>query len=199
MIIRVVLLSIFIFLTGCASNPMEISSKQTLPKLSSDEAQVVFMRSSSVGSAINASLYEVTGGDIKFIGIIANGVKVVHKTTPGKHVFMVVSEAADFMEADLSSGKNYFGITTPRMGAWKARFSLWPIKSSPEADYSTATPKFKKWVKKTKLVENSEKSLSWYERNKESVKKKYEKYWAVWKTKPASDVSRRTLAPEDGI
>lgn len=199
MSVRIIILAAILFVTGCASNPMVIAPDQKLQEPLVDESQVVFMRSSFVGSAISASLYEVTDGDIKFIGVIANGVKLSYKTTPGKHVFMVVSEAADFMEADLTPGKNYFGIATPRMGAWVARFSLWPIKSSPEADFRLNTPEFRKWVDNTQLVENTDKSLAWYEKNKKSIKSKYEKYWPAWENKSAEDVLKRTLSPEDGV
>ncbi len=199
MALRIFTLIAIILFTGCASNPMIVSQQQEVNKPPSDETQVIFMRSSFVGSAINASLYEVTNGNIKFIGIIGNGTKLTYKTSPGERVFMVVSEAADFMEADLGPGKNYFSISTPRMGAWKARFSLWPIKSDPNADYHTGMPEFEEWVNDTKLVENTEKSKSWYESNKESVKKKYEKYWPVWRNKTAEDLSKRTLSPEDGM
>ncbi len=40
---------------------------------------------------------------------------------------MVVSEAADFAKADVEAGKTYYVLVTPRMGWWKARFSLRPL------------------------------------------------------------------------
>ena len=178
---------------------MALSSQQTIQPPATQEAQVVFMRSSFVGSAIGASLYEVTDDTITFIGVIKNGTKVSYTTTPGHHVFMVVSEAADFMEANLLAGKNYYSITTPRMGAWKARFSLWPIKNDPDTKFSLQKSSFEGWVSGTKRVENSEKSLSWYQKNKDSVQKKYEKYWPVWLEKSEADLAKRTLSPEDGI
>lgn len=199
MSLRIFSLLVIIFVSGCASNPMLVANDQKLQKPDEGQAQVIFMRSSFVGSAINASLYDVTNGDIKFIGIIANGTKLTYETSPGERVFMVVSEAADFMEADLGSGKNYFSLVTPRMGAWVARFSLWPIKNDPNADYNTEMAEFNRWVANTKLVENTEKSTSWYENNKESVRKKYEKYWPVWKNKTKEDLAKRTLSPQDGM
>lgn len=199
MSLRILSILVIILVSGCASNPMTVAKQQELQSPEEDQAQVIFMRSSFVGSAINASLYDVTNGDIEFIGIIANGTKLSYKTSPGEHVFMVVSEAADFMEADLGSGKNYFSIATPRMGAWVARFSLWPFKNDPNADFNTEMAEFNRWVADTKLVENTEKSKLWYEKNKESVRKKYEKYWPVWENKTKEDLARRTLLPEDGM
>lgn len=59
-----------------------------------DEAQIIFMRSSFVGSAISASVYDVTDGKTEFIEILENGTKLEYKTGTGKHTFLVVSEAA---------------------------------------------------------------------------------------------------------
>ncbi len=198
---RIIYLSMIIAcaaITGCASNPMLVATNQTLSTPSSNEAQVVFMRSAFVGSAISASLFDVSTDETKFIGIINNATKVVHKTTPGKHVYMVVSEAADFLEANLIGGKTYYSIVTPRMGAWKARFSLWPIKSDPNADYSLGSNDFQNWLKSTKIVENSPASLQWFENNKTSVDAKRKQNWAVWEQKTPDDLARRTLSPEDG-
>ena len=44
-------------LSGCATSPMTIAPEQTLPPVSSDEAQVVFMRTSHFGGAISASVF----------------------------------------------------------------------------------------------------------------------------------------------
>lgn len=198
MFIRSVLLLVAVLATGCASNPMTVSDTQQLAPPKEGQAQVIFMRSSFVGSAINASLYDVTGDEVRFIGIMANGTKVAYDTQPGERVFMVVSEAADFMEADLAPGKNYFSIVTPRMGAWKARFSMWPIKADSAAKYNTTMSEFDKWKESTTLVNNSDKARLWFLNNADSVDKKYEDYWPVWQEKSEEDIAQRTLTPGDG-
>lgn len=192
------ILSTLIF-AGCASNPMQVSSSQSVQKAMPDESQIVFMRSTFVGSAINASLYDVTDEETKFLGIISNGTKVAYTTTPGKHIFMVVSEAADFMEADFLPGRTYYSIVTPRMGAWKARFSLWPIRNDGSSEYNTESAEFTKWLNSTKLVHNSEESEAWYTNNKDSVKSKQLDYWPVWQQKTPEDLAKRTLNPQDGM
>ncbi len=165
----------------------------------SNETEVVFLRSSTVGSMIKSSIYEVTEGEIKFIGILKNKKKITYKTTPGKHTFMVVSEAADFMEAELDGGKTYYSIITPRMGAWKARFSMWPIRNDGTTDYYIGSKDFDKWMKKAKLHEPDEKDREWYEKHQDSVKKKMDKYWPVWLEKTPEELAQRTLNPNDGV
>ncbi|MCX4024693.1 hypothetical protein H0A36_09675 [Endozoicomonas sp. SM1973] len=193
-----VILACTIF-AGCASNPMLVSQQQTIKVVDSSLSQVVFLRSSFVGSAISASLYDVTNGEPEFIGIIANGTKIAYDTTPGPHTFMVVSEAADFLQAEILPGKTYYSLVTPRMGMWKARFSLWPIRNDSSSKFNTSMPEFKKWLDNTKLVENSDKSKAWYKKNANSVKSKQVEYWPVWKEKSAEDIEKRTLNPQDGI
>lgn len=188
-----------IFFAGCASNPMNVTKATEVTPATAQEAQVVFMRSSFLGAAINASLFDVTAGDPVFIGIISNGTKVPYLTTPGKHTFMVVSEAADFLEADIVAGKNYYSIVTPRMGAWKARFSLWPIAKDPSAKFSTGSKDFTEWQEDTFIAATTEKANAWYEKNKASVVKKQAKYWPVWLEKSQEDLEKRTLKQEDGL
>ncbi len=164
-----------------------------------NEAEVVFLRSSMVGKFVKATIYEVTDGETKFIGIMANKKKITYKTTPGKHTFMVVSEAADFMEADLAAGKTHYSIVTPRMGAWKARFSMWPVRNDGTTKYNTDSKDFAKWMKKAKSHVPGEKDFSWYEKHKESVASKQAKYWPVWLEKSEEDLAARTLMPTDGV
>lgn len=112
---------------------------------------------------------------------------------------MVVSEAADFLEADFLPGRTYYSIVTPRMGAWKARFSLWPIRNDGSSEYNTGSADFTKWVNSTKLVHNTKESEAWYANNKASVKSKQLEYWPVWQQKTPEDLARRTLNPDDGM
>lgn len=196
--LRITTVLLSILFVGCASNPMQVSQSQNLEPPGPAESQVIFMRSSFVGSAINASLYDITGNQPEFIGIIANGTKVAYDTKPGKRVFMVVAESADFMEADLAPGKSYYSIVTPRMGVWKARFSAWPIKADANAEYSLQSDDFDKWLKETKLVQNTPKSTAWYQKNKAKIVAKQKKYWPVWQEKSEEDLAKRTLNPEDG-
>jgi hypothetical protein len=187
-----------LLLTGCSSmmKPAENPTVQPSPQ---DGAQVVFMRSAFMAKAIDASVYDVTGGKTQFIGILSNGTKVAYPTSAGRHTFMVVSEAADFLEADLAPGKTYYSMVIPRMGMWKARFSLWPVARDPKAEYSTQSSDFKDWIADTRLVTNSPKSLGWFDSNKASVESKRVEYWPVWQKKSPADVELRTLHQADGL
>ena len=165
---------------------------------SEEETTIVFMRSSVVGAAIKATIYEITEDETIFIGIMKNKTKINYVTSTGKHTFMVVSEAADFMEADVAAGKTYYAMVTPRTGAWKARFSLIPIRNGGATNFSTDSKKFEKWKSKTKLVTTDDNARAWYEAHKDSVLEKRTKYWQKWQQKSAAELSERTLLITDG-
>jgi len=148
------LLVLSVLSTGCASTKMVDSASQTIQPAPSDQAQVVFLRVSSFGGAIQSTVFDATEAESQFIGILSAGKKLSYLTSPGKRKFMVVSEAADFLEADLLPGKTYYAMVTPRMGAWKARFSLYPIRSGNDGEFSMQSGKFDKWVSSTDLSVN---------------------------------------------
>lgn len=189
---------LLLLLSGCASTKMQVAAVQTLAPAASGKAQVVFLRSSFVGSAIQSSVYDVTSGTPVFIGILANNTKVRYLADPGRRTFMAVSEAADFMQAELAAGKTYYGIVTPRMGVWKARFSLKPIKKDPASEFSTASADFAKWLASTKMVENTVESEQWARDNSADVQEKYQEYWNKWQGKTPAEKEELTLHAGDG-
>jgi len=185
-------LLIALLLSGCASRGGMVKATDMSP-VRSDQARIVFMRSSLFGSAIAASVFDVTGESSKIIGVINKGSKVAYDLPPGQHTFMVVSEAADFMEATVLPGKTYYALVTPRMGAWKARFSFKPLR---QADF--ATDEFARWNTDTSWVELGDKTRLWAERNAANIEVKRAKYWPEWSSKDLHQRESQTLNPDDG-
>ena len=192
---------IVLFLSGCAAGlKMPISANQEIHTPTSGKAQIVFMRSTFIGSAISASLYDITSGEPTFLGVIQNNNKIVRSLSPGEHMFMIVGESADFMGANVKTGKTYYAMATPRMGAWKARFSLKPIRRKATGkELSVESNDFRKWQKNTKIVEVDEKASAWAKANMASIKSKQATYWPKWVGKSAADKKERTLQPDDGV
>lgn len=198
-IFRLVVLFSMLSMAGCASNLMQLEPNQERLVPQSQVSQLIFMRPSYLGAAIKASLYDVSTEPAIFIGILSSGKKVAYQSPQGKRTFMVVSEAADFMEAELLPEKSYFAVVTPRMGAWKARFSLWPVSNNRKTHYRIQSDEFEEWQKNTKFVSNTDESRAWFEQNKASIKSKQLQYWTVWQQKSAKSLSERTLIQGDGI
>lgn len=189
LILRIVAVSIILSgLISCASPNMKHSvSSDKVIKANPDKALVNFIRPSKAGYAVNAAVYD---GD-KFIGIMPYGQKLSYEATPGEHTFMVISEAADFMKADLRAGKTYYAMVTPRMGVWRARFSLDPI-SRDELQRNNV----KAWIEAAKPIENAASAYVWAKDNNSSVQEKKAAYFAKWKEKPDSE--KPYLRAEDG-
>ena len=188
------LLAITVASSGCISSslmkPAVGDAASYTPK--GNEATIIFMRPSVFGGAIQSTVVDATAANIKLVGIVSARTKVAYKTSPGEHLFMVVGEAADFLKADLAAGKTYYALVTPRMGVWKARFSLKAIHKD-----QLGTEDFKDWDSSTKLVENTPKSHAWAAENMTDIQEKKAEYLSKWNSKPLAD--RPVLHRQDGM
>lgn len=177
---------------GCAGTVKHMNSVayvDTTP--SENEAVIIFLRASGMGYAVQSSVYELPeSGSSRLVGIVAAKKKVAYRTTPGHHTFMVVGENADFMGADLLPGKVYFVVVQVRMGAWKARFGLYPVHG-PERD------QFRTWLGDAAWVEMSHESLTWAHDHATEIEEKRAAYWPKWMAKQPMD--RPVLWQEDGL
>ena len=125
------------------------------------------------------------------IGFVPYKQKLAYQADPGEHTFMVVSEAADFMTADLVAGRAYYAQVVPRVGAWRARFSLWAISKA-----ELQTSEVRGWINEARAVENKAAAYEWATDHKASVDSKRDEYYAKWITKPAD--KQPHLRAEDG-
>lgn len=183
-----------LFLTGCSGgikNMREVPAEEAHFAPEAGKAMIVFMRPSTMGFAIQSSVFDTTEEKSELVGIVASKAKVAYQVAPGSHTFMVVGESADFMSAELDAGKTYYALVTPRMGVWKARFSLAPVG---KAQLDGA--EFKDWDNSCKWVEKSDESVSWAAENQENIEEKRASYMAKWMSKPASE--RPALLATDG-
>ena len=177
--------------SGCASKLMKPVEKGAAAyKPGENEATIIFLRNSFFGAAIQATVCDVTGEETKFIGILSNKFKIAYKTTPGKHMFMVVGENGDFMPGEFEAGKTYFAIVVPRPGFFKARFSLNPVHQD-EYHESFASDR-----RATHFVENTPESRAWFMENAADIRAHLEKDLPRWHKKSARN--KIGLLPEDG-
>jgi hypothetical protein len=190
--------SVFIFLalliSGCAGTVKNMREVPTGTAGSAPEvgkAMVVFMRPSGLGYAIQSSVFEIQDNDLVLAGIVAAKAKVAYQLEPGKRLFMVVGESADFMDANVLPNKTYYVLITPRMGVWRARFSLKPIHKN-----EINTAEFNSWIDGCKWVEKTPESDSWALSNMGSIQSKRAEYYPEWLKKP--ELERPHLFQEDG-
>ena len=187
-------LLIAIFLSGCAGtvkNMQAVSPDRVTTAPETGKSMIVFLRPSTLGFAIQSSVFRINEDGPVLAGIVAAKMKVAYQLEPGKHLFMVVGESADFMYAELDANKTYYAIVTPRMGAWKARFSLKPVHAA-----ELGTSQFQGWVEECEWVVKTNDSDIWAHENMASIKNKQKKYYANWMEKEESE--RPKLLPQDG-
>jgi len=183
-----------LLLTGCAGtvkNMREVSPEKIVDTPEKGKSLIVFMRPSGFGFAIQSSVFEVKHNNVLLAGIVAAKKKVAYQVDPGKHLFMVIGESADFMSAELEENKTYYALVTPRMGLWKARFSLKPVHSD-----ELNSSQFTDWIENCEWVEISPQSEYWASSNMGSIQSKRTEYYQDWMQKDASE--RPKLLPQDG-
>jgi hypothetical protein len=144
------------------------------------KALIYFMRPSFLGSTVQPKVYDGTN----YAATVSAKTRVPYQATPGKHLFMVVGESADFMEADLVADKTYYALVTPRAGINEERFSLRPI------DIATPTAEFTKWINETKPATVNDKGYIWAKENSDDVLKKRDQYLPKWQAKPEGEKPR---------
>ena len=154
-------------------------------------SMIVFLRPSGIGYAVQSSVFEIVEDTPTLIGIVAAKKKVSYQLEPGEHLFMIIGENADFMLAKLVANRTYYAIVTPRMGWWKARFSLKPI----HADKLNSS-QLGEWLTNCEWVEKTSASDLWASNNMPSIKSKYQDYYSDWISKSWSD--RPKLHIQDG-
>jgi hypothetical protein len=180
-------IGLLFLLSACASSHMtRVPPDQLITGPTSDRTLIYIMRPSSFGGAIQSTLYD---GE-EYIGTLSANTRVAYLAEPGHHMFMIVGESADFMQAELTAGKIYFALVAPRMGVWKARFSLNPVKAT------ESKKKIVKWMNGTKEVSANEKGLEWARNHKSDVLKMKERYLEKWMAK--SDADKQILDASDG-
>ncbi len=183
-----------VLLAGCAGSSVrmeEVSAERYAPAPQPGKAMVVFMRPSGIGFMVQSTVYEVKESEVQMIGIVSAKTKVAYQVDPGKRLFMAVGESAEFMSAELQAGRTYYANVSPRMGMWKARFSLDPIRREQlESDGFKSDFNDTRWVVKTAATEE------WFAANRASIQSKRSEYYPDWTQKPETE--RPALRADDG-
>ena len=77
---------------------------------------IVFLADTRIQTGMRAALYDVTHDEPIFIGAITKGQRVTYDTPPGKRVFMIMPDVADFMEIDVDSGQVHYSVVSTNWG-----------------------------------------------------------------------------------
>lgn len=123
-----------------------------------DKATVVFIR--PTGQAW-MNKFEIWDND-NFIGFAQSLSYFRHVCDPGKHLFIAVAENKTFLSAELNEGRIYYIITDARMGLFKARVELKPVKKD-----SDEMKNVNEWMEELQFINPvDDKRKEWEERAK---------------------------------
>ncbi len=188
------LAALALFISGCAGtvrNMQEVSAAAPAVVPEPGKAVLVFMRPSGIGFGVQSSVFAINDNYPAVVGIVAAKTKVAYRVNPGKHLFMAVGESAEFLSAEILPDRTYFVRVEPRMGMWKARFALEPIRQKDLGSAAFAAELSDcKWVEKTAATD------AWASGNIASVQSKRAEYYPGWIKQAEAD--RPHLRPEDG-
>lgn len=184
---------LLLLLSGCAGGVVNMDEQPgtTAVAPSPGKAMVVFLRPSGLGALIQSTVYEVDGDTMEIIGVVAAKTKVAYQAQPGRRLFMVVGETAEFMSAELQAAKTYYAYVSPRMGMWKARFVFEPVgQAKLDGD------EFRRDLADTRWVAKNAQTERWFADNGASVRAKRSAYFAEWMKMPEHE--RPALHAADG-
>ena len=161
------------------------------------KALIVFVRapSSDVTSLDyrRSPVFEITNSksEPELVGILPVKTKIAYQIDPGKHLFMVVGEIAEFMTAEVLPNSTYYVLVLARLGNRAAIYSLKAIDKREQISKD-----FKELIDSSKWVENTPVSLNWASSNMASVRSAQSASYSRWAQRPESE--RPHLLPDDG-
>jgi hypothetical protein len=142
---------------------------QSIEPAPADKAVVYFVRTSSMGFAINFTYVD----SALLIGKFSGQGYIRYTCDPGKHLLWARSENRDFVEADVEAGKIYFIEAIVTMGAMKAAVQLDPTNPKDEK----AMKRILKIISKNQAETFSDQELKAEQiKKQDAVRKGLEKY-----------------------
>lgn len=185
-------------LTGCMGVVMKKSEDQTIPTLDQSKSRLVVMRSSLHGAVVPALMYEIIDEKPQFIAVLNNNEKIFVDTTPGQHTFMSLGVNVRFLIANMTAGKTYYAMASPR--GWPGvNFNLNPFLHSGSTEFILESDKFKSWLDSTALMEITPEAIEWAKSREGLLNTRFPVEWPLWNEKPEDFKLQFTLAPGDGL
>jgi len=165
----------------------------TVPPVKKDQAQIVFLRHSTVNARLSTLLYDTTSGTPKVVGLMGNNRKLVVDVPPGDYVFMIGSMPyCDFMKATVLPDKRYHVVVVPK---WMNSYSMRPVRHQ-GGQFSYGSEDFADIQKFTTLAGKA--PASFVEEELAKAEEDYARKWAQWQNKLPEEKALLTLRPDDG-
>lgn len=169
-------------------------AKTAIPDVQKGQAQIVFLRSTTVNALAGTHLYDVTTGQPKLLGKISNNRKVVLDLPPGDYVLMVGNVPfLEFLRASVAADKRYYAVIAP---IWPAQWFLRPVRQK-NATYLHSSKEVAALVKKTKYATLEAEPLD--ADKAAQLATIYKERWDKWQAKDDVEKDSFTLHPDDSV
>lgn len=179
----VILLAAAVALGGCAAAPRydKVNWATRVQHPEPGLALIYFVRD---GRLIGDSA--IVMDDDVYIGELPAWGHIAYLAKPGIHRFAVVSEAADFMEADLQAGKTYYANVRRRMGVTTERYSFVAHNDPASID------KARQSVDTTPQLCANDLGRERFEKRQARIQWTMHRYYKVWETNPTRQILSAT-------
>lgn len=169
-------------------------AKTAIPDVQKGQAQIVFLRSTTVNALAGTHLYDVTTGQPKLLGKISNNRKVVLDLPPGDYVLIVGNVPfLEFLRASVAADKRYYAVIAP---IWPAQWFLRPVRQK-NATYLHSSKEVAALVKKTKYATLEAEPLD--ADKAAQLATIYKERWDKWQAKDDVEKDSFTLHPDDSV
>lgn len=188
---RILILAIICLLSlgACQSQHMQAINQSHLNLTVDDHSALIeFMRPESYGSRFQSSIFNITNDTLEFIGILSAQNRFITKLPAGSYRFAVIGENADFLDAELGSGKRYAARITTHMGFMRMQYKFHAVKNGSLATFNKQCPSCI-WTKPLPSAQE------WANANMPSIRSKIAKYLPKWINNP----SRAIISPSDNM
>lgn len=111
-----------------------------------EKAKITFLRqtnnSQDVHKTLDVYVYDFSGKNAKFIGVVPDGKKLESHFEPGEYYFAIVSKSSvDFLKATVVANGSYYSVVNQRFDGHK--FSVYAVKNGDKYQFSFTKPELK--------------------------------------------------------
>ena len=163
LILLMAMLVLMTGMAGCASLMRKVPAEAIEDSLGENESAIVFFLNKPDGKVRIPVLEVLPDNTYQLVSVMPNRAKYLHKTTHGKHLYLIDGPFGYFLEANLEGGKFYYvSVAEIRPN----HFKMYPVTKN---DLQTETYGRAIWH------ENTKKSHDWFAKREPRLNQRYEK------------------------
>ena len=187
-------LLLFLAVTGCAANRAMMVHQDEAPMPTQDEALIVFLTPAGSTDVRAVTIHDVTGKDVKFVGLSQPGSKMTHRIKPGQHLFMVSFTTSSFLQVNAAAGRTYYAVVT--MDATQGIMNRYTLRAVKQRDFEDIY--FVRLNRNAALVAKNKAAEEWGAARASAYAERKERLLPAWLAQAPGQREPHTLQTTDG-